>query len=101
MMKSTDNTLVFKTTGGHTLAKLEDFPKGASYQTHFKTKETKTQFVLAHTVYSTKPLTDIKRLNKDLLDYLDMSNVFLNLGLQIPDGSNAQPTPWCPSGQYF
>ena len=79
LMHSTDDTLVFKTLDGSTITSLDDFPKGADYATHFQSKETKKQFVLAHTVYSKKPIADLKRLNPALLDYLNTNNVFIDV----------------------
>ena len=79
MMLATDDTLVFKTFDGSTITSLDNFPKGAEYATHFQIKETKKQFVLAHNVYSTKSIADIKRLNPNLLDFLNTNNIFIDV----------------------
>jgi hypothetical protein len=80
-MRTTDPTLSIKTKDGAIITKDEDFPAGKAYKQQFDMKETKREFIVAHTVYSIKELDDIKRKNPSLLDYLDKANVFLELSI--------------------
>jgi hypothetical protein len=80
-MRTTDPTLSIKTKDGTIITTDEDFPTGTAYKQKFDMKETKREFIVAHTVYSIKELDDIKRKNPSLLDFLDKTNVFLELSI--------------------
>jgi hypothetical protein len=81
LLQAADDKFVLKTLQGSLIESTADFPSGADYQSHFKTKETKTQFVVSHTVYSSKTIDAIKRTSPALLDLLRANNVFLDLSV--------------------
>jgi hypothetical protein len=78
-MRHTDPTVSFTTSDSAVITTDEDFPTGYEYKTKFKMKESKSQFTVAHKIFSTMPLEEIKRSNSDLLDYLNSHNVFLDI----------------------
>jgi hypothetical protein len=73
-----DSTLYLKTKHGTKISSSQHFPKGNEYETTFEHKETRKQFIVAHTVGSTKTLDELKRQNHPLLNYLKDQNVFLD-----------------------
>ena len=79
MMMTADDKLSFKTKDGTTLDSTKNFPKGAAYKTAFTTRETKNMFLTAHPVVSAKTLDEIKRLNPELIEYLQLHKIYLDL----------------------
>jgi hypothetical protein len=73
-----DATLYLKTKQGNKISSSQHFPKGNEYESTFEHKETRKQFIVAHTVGSTKTLDELKRQNLPLLNYLKEQNVFLD-----------------------
>ena len=78
LMRENNLTLSIKTLDGSIITTDADFPTGNDYKVKFAMKENKTQFTVAHTVFSMKPLEAIKRNNKILLDLLGKTNVYLD-----------------------
>jgi hypothetical protein len=81
LLKATDNKFAIQTLEGTLIESGPDFPSGADYKMLFKTQETKTQFVVSHTVYSSKTIDAIKRTSPALLDLLRTNKVFLDLSV--------------------
>jgi hypothetical protein len=78
-MREADPTVSIKTNDGAIITNDNDFPTGEDYGNKFAFKETKYQFTAKHTVFSTKTLDEIKRENKDLIDYLNSNNVYIDI----------------------
>jgi hypothetical protein len=79
LIQKSDDKFAAKTINGTLIDSATDFPSGENYQAQFKTQETKNQFVVSHTVYSSKSIDSIKRTNTALLELLRANNVFLDL----------------------
>jgi hypothetical protein len=78
LLQTADPTMYFKTVTGTKLSSSHDFPKGTTYESTFKHKETRKTFIVAHTVGSSKSIDELKRHNLPLLSYLKEHNVFLD-----------------------
>ncbi len=87
LIKQSDDKFAVKTLQGTLIDSASEFPTGADYQAQFQTQETKNQFVVAHSVYSSKALDAIKRNNPALLE-------LSSLTCQLPD-----PSLWSSSEQ--
>jgi hypothetical protein len=81
LMHQSDDKFAVKTLQGTLIDSASEFPTGADYQAQFQTQETKNQFVVAHSVYSSKALDAIKRNNPALLELLRVNNIFLDLSV--------------------
>jgi hypothetical protein len=81
LMQQSDPTVGFKTIGGREIGKTADFPTGYQYKQSFRIKESRNQFLVAHPVRSNKSLDEIKRHNQDLLAYLKVQNVYIDLSV--------------------
>jgi hypothetical protein len=79
LMKKTDEKLTFKAKDGKILDSAEKFPKGNTYKAAFTTRETKNMFLTAHPVISTMTLDEIKRKSPELIAYLQLHNIYLDL----------------------
>jgi hypothetical protein len=78
-MRKTDPTIGIVTETGETIMNDEDFPGGNDYERKFEMKETKNQFTVAHKMFSSKSLDEIKRDNPGLIDFLNSNNVYLDV----------------------
>ena len=81
LLRAADDKFALKDLNGSIIESVSDFPSGADYQTHFKTQETKTQFVVSHTVYSSKTIDALKRTSPALLDLLRAHKVFFDVSV--------------------
>jgi hypothetical protein len=79
LMQQADPTVCFMAPGGSKVDKDANFPSGPQYKMKFRIKETRKQFLVAHPVRSDKTLDEIKRNNPELLEYLKVTNVFIDL----------------------
>jgi len=79
LMQQADPTVCFMATGGIKVTNANNFPSGPQYKTKFRIKESRKQFLVAHPVRSDKTLDEIKRNHPELLEYLKLHNVYIDL----------------------
>jgi hypothetical protein len=79
LMQQADPTVCFMATAGRKVTNADAFPSGNDYKMKFRIKETAKQFLVAHPVRSDKTLDEIKRNHPELLEYLKLHNVFVDL----------------------
>jgi hypothetical protein len=79
MMMKADEKTTFMTKDGTVLDSTKNFPKGAAYKEAFTTRETKNMFLTAHAVNSKRTLDEIKRRSPELIAYLQLHKIYLDL----------------------
>jgi hypothetical protein len=79
LMQQADPTVCFMAADCSKIEQAENFPTGNAYKTKFRIKETRKQFLVAHPVRSEKNLDEIKRNHPELLEFLKIKNVYIDL----------------------